>query len=105
MIKSKTEVYNHIIETIRPRKGEPIKDLPLSLVMNVLIRDFDFYDSELKELYCPEFAFVFGETLEDEFMIQFTCRDCFIGDLTKLFDRFDFINIKDEGPDVQEAFY
>lgn len=96
MEKHKLEIYNHIIESSRSRKGEALSDLPLSKVVNILIEDFDFYDNTVGELYTPEYIFVFGEDLEDEFLIQFTCRDGFLGDLHGLFKRFDFIRIKDD---------
>lgn len=105
MLDTKVEVYNHIIESVRPGRGVALNELRLSKVMDVLIRDYDMYDTKLMELYTPENVFIFAEDLEAEFLIRFTCGDGHITTLHDLFDRFDFIRVNDVNGLVEEKSY
>ncbi len=94
--KNKIKVYNHVIGSLKPEKGNGLKSIPLSSVMSVIIKDFDVHDPRVQEIYCPENVFVFGEDLEDQFLVKFTCGDGWLGNLQEFFEIFELLPVNDD---------
>jgi len=95
MIKTKIDVYNHIVSTLRPEQGTEVLDMDLFDVLNIIKDDFDLIDGLSQEIFCIKHALVLTKDIEGTFLLTFTCGDGFMGDLKALFDRFEFVSVKD----------